>query len=496
MNGAAHTCDGTRPGCLGCAAIARRQAEVRAVMTRDDRLDDVTRARIWSRLDAELDVDGAAPRARGRARWAIAAGAIAVAAGVAWIALARGGAPPDGVPPDDAPLVAPADTTLTTRLGPHTRAALVGPAQLAVIGRAGDATTVRLDRGTLYASFEGGGGRSLRVLAPGAVVEVVGTLFAVDAHGGRTCVSVEHGRVRVTMGARVAYVGGGERLCSDDAAVGAIEPRVKEELVRHETATASAASSAPLIVGAPAVADVAIAPPPPPAPIAPSNAPIAPPAPPIAVTPIGPLAVTRPARSQAVVVTEAAPAPAGPQPPQEPPPQAQSPAEQQPPPHSPPPPSDDDLYRAAETALASHDPAAADRALAALLARSPASPLADQALYERARIAYARHAWSEARADLVALAAFPSSPLVEPGRYLACRIEVEAHDADAPRCLAAYRADFPGSPHDLDVLGLLAQLADAGGGCAAARPYVDALAADHADAAITRAWRARCPVRR
>src|SRR5262249_27595802 len=63
-----------------------------------------------------------------------------------------------------------------------------------------------------------------------------------------------------------------------------------------------------------------------------------------------------------------------------------------------------ELYRDAEAALARHDAAAADHALARLLADDPHSPLADQALYERARIAYQRRAWSEARRHLDALA--------------------------------------------------------------------------------------------
>lgn len=128
-----------------------------------------------------------------------------------------------------------------------------------------------------------------------------------------------------------------------------------------------------------------------------------------------------------------------------------------------------------------------------MVAEHPGSTLIDQAIYERARIAYARHAWVEARRRLDELAAIPNTPLAEPGRYLACRIEVEAKDADAARCLAEYRTAYPRSPHDLDVLGLEIELVYAEHGCDGARSLVADLVASHPDAALAGAWRARCP---
>jgi outer membrane protein assembly factor BamD (BamD/ComL family) len=157
------------------------------------------------------------------------------------------------------------------------------------------------------------------------------------------------------------------------------------------------------------------------------------------------------------------------------------------------PPTSADLYRQAEAALARRDPAAADRALAKLLADDPHSPLADQALYERARIAYQRHAWSEARRHLDALATIPTTPLTEPGRYLACRIAVEAHDADAAHCLADYRAVYPRSAHDPDVLAMLVQLVHADTGCAGARKLVDELVRLYPASRVAHGWRERCP---
>ena len=166
---------------------------VRMAMTLDDGLDDIKRARIWSRVEDQLE-QPAAPRAR----WPILLGVAAVAA-VAVLALVRMGG--DATVDTARILAVPADTTVTANLGPFTRAALVGPAELEIVGTSGEATTVRLRRGTLLAEFTGGLGRSLRVEAPGATVEIVGTLFAVEAREGGSCTSVAHGRVRVTTAA-------------------------------------------------------------------------------------------------------------------------------------------------------------------------------------------------------------------------------------------------------------------------------------------------------
>jgi len=151
-------------------------------------------------------------------------------------------------------------------------------------------------------------------------------------------------------------------------------------------------------------------------------------------------------------------------------------------------------YRAAESALTKRDLVGADRVLAQLLADYPDSVLLDQALYERARIAYQRHAWSDAQRQLDKLAAINATPLAEPGAYLSCRIAVEAHDAAATRCLVDYREGYPQSPHDLDVLGLLVELTFRDGGCRAAKPLVDELAHTHPRSNLAKAWRTRCPV--
>jgi hypothetical protein len=197
-----------------------------------------------------------------------------------------------------------------------------------------------------------------------------------------------------------------------------------------------------------------------------------------------------------------APATADPQPPTAPtpspappPPPAPTPALPPPPPPTavPAPTTPESLYEAAEAALARRDTQAADRIFARLLADDPHSALVDQALYERARIAYERHAWRDAQHDLDLLAAIPSTPLAEPGAYLSCRILIEAHDGAAERCLIDYRTAYPKSPHDLDVLGVLTDLAHQAGGCARARSRIDELRRTYPRSTLARAWAARCP---
>jgi TolA-binding protein len=453
---------------------------VRSALTADDRLDDIKRAQIWARIDARLDEP--APRRR----WwpAIALTSAAACAALAWLALRTRGTA-------EIAFVAPAETTLSTHLGPHTRAALVGPAHVELVGTPGDATAVRLRSGTLLAEFTGGPGRSLRVEAPGVVVEIVGTLFAVEARGDDTCVSVSHGRVRVTpVGESALAVSTGETWCRSHA-IAPISPAMSDALGRHEaviTATAAAPPAPPIVEPLPLPA--------------PAPSPIVEPLPPPAAPPPAapPPAAAAPRVDRAAVIAPRSPAvqrePVAiahePERVAESPSPSPAPAEPAPAP-APPPVTADSLYTSAESALAHGNAPAADRSLAQLLASFPDSALADQALYERARIAYQRHAYSDARAHLAHLAQLTSSALAEPGAYLTCRIAVETHDAGAKPCLLAYRKAYPRSPHDLDVLGLLAELAYSAHQCTAAAPLVSELARRYPKSSLARAWTARCP---
>ena len=543
-----HVCDGRDHSCASCQAIGRRLAAVRGAMTVDDDLDDIRRARIWTQLEDRL-AEGAPAR---RSRLAIAFGGVAAAAVAVAAVIALW-------PHRDElhTLTVPVDTVVASRLGPHTAASIVGPAELELLPGAGDATAVRLHRGTLLAEFDGGAGRSLRVETRGAIVEVVGTLFAVEVRGGTTCTSVVHGRVRVTTAAGAVAVGAGERHCTGDV-IRPISDDVRTALLRHSgrsergTGAAELEAQPPQPSGEemadrrsphadpPAAPVQAAAVPPQPTAVPPTRTGAAPaqaagtpsrtaaaPRPPDAALPTrtGAAAPTRtgaapphaPASSMAAAVapqsaavppTQTAAAPSQPAgmssrttaaPP--PPEAAPSTAAASPPRASGdaparvagPRPTPDELYRAAETALAARDLAVADRALAALVTEYPASTLVDQALYERARIAYQQHAWGAARSHLAQLAAMSSAPFAEPGHYLRCRIAVETGEASASTCLVDYRAAFPRSPHDLDALALLVQLAHASSGCRGAAALIDELVQSYPRTTLAAAWRGRCP---
>jgi TolA-binding protein len=392
---------------------------LRRAFTTDDELDDIRRAQAWSRIESRIATRNREPA---RSRWplALAIGLGAVAA-VAALALFSHHAPTS--------FIAPADTRLSLQIDDATRAVLVGPAELEPVAHSATTTVVRIRRGTLLGEFEGGHGRSLQILAPGAVIEIVGTLFSVEARADATCVSVSHGTVKLTTAARVQLVTTGRRACSDQIATSPIAPAMRDELAHHA-----------------ATAIAAVAPPP-----VPVVTPIITPTP----TPTPPAAVMPP-----VITAPAKQLDAG------------------------------QLYAEAERALAARDPAAADRALAKLVGEFPTTKLLDQAYYDRARIAFDRGAWAEARGDLERLAQLADSPLVEPGAYLRCRVAVAAADGSAAACFGGYRARFPQSPHDRDALAAIVELAFSDGGCAAAKPHIDELAARYPTAAAS--WSAKC----
>lgn len=463
--------------------------QLRTIMTEGDHLDDITRARMWSRIESSIEKPERerVPSRRRAAGLAIAA--IAAAAAVILIVRAVRS------PAREGELAVAADATLTTRLGPHARVALVGPARLELIGSAGDATTARLHAGTLLAEFEGGPGRSLRIEAGELVVEVVGTLFSIEVHDDTACVAVSHGTVRVTQRGAVRLVTDHQQLCSSEATPHAIPDAIETQLEHHERSLASPTTA--LATPAPARTESA--------PQAPATTNVGAPTAPTGANAVPRATAVMPATSIATRADERTAPPPTAQGPSTPPPaevQASATApEPTAPPAAPPPapvqapdplPTAESLYHAAEVALAAGDRAAADRALARLL-ELPGTTLVDQALYERARIAYQDRAYAVARRHLAKLAKFVNTPLAEPGSYLDCRIAVQARDADAERCLVAYRTAYPQSPHDLDVLAVLAQLAHARGGCDAARSVRDELVTRYPRTDHAAAWRARCP---
>src|ERR1700733_10576882 len=214
---------------------------LRTAFTIDDELDDIRRAQSWSRIESRLETRAREPA---KSRWplalAIGLGTAAAAAAVAFAVFSH------HVPTS---FIAPADTRLSLHIDDATRAVLVGPAELEPVARSATMTVVRVRRGTLLGEFEGGHGRTLQILAPGAVIEIVGTLFSVEARADATCVSVSHGTVKLTTAARVQLVTTGQRACSVQTATSPIAPSMRDELAHHEaTAIAAVAPTPPPIV--------------------------------------------------------------------------------------------------------------------------------------------------------------------------------------------------------------------------------------------------------
>ena len=96
----------------------------------------------------------------------------------------------------------PAGWLVRASLGDAIAITLTGPARAWAETAADSAaesvqTVVHLEQGRLLASLEGGAGRRLEIVSPGAVTDVVGTLFSVEVVDGASRVAVAHGRVRV-----------------------------------------------------------------------------------------------------------------------------------------------------------------------------------------------------------------------------------------------------------------------------------------------------------
>jgi TolA-binding protein len=568
-------------------------ALLRTALTTDDRLDDLARVRIWNELASNLaaDRDAAAGIERRRRTLAIAMTsgitAAALAAAIAFIVLRPSPAPHESTVADG--------TSLTLPLGPHGHAQVVGSARFEVVGAPAAATTVRIDAGVLLAEFSGGPGRSLKIVAPHVTVDVVGTLFAVDVRLAETCVSVEHGTVRLTWNDRPPLaLTGGHRYCTGTGAQ-PIAPETRDALLRHERVITAAVVAPDVAAPSAAVAtppatlqpvpsaetpsparDMAtstttspstkspsttspsttsrdlpsasrgmpasssrdmppstsrvVKPPassrdmqPPSTPSASRAVPASPSASSSRDLSPSPSPSTSPSTShdlQASSSRDVAPSPSMSRDlPSSPSSRSTSPSPGAAPRVTAAPPTaaardtaapddsaaatppvkaaplavgPDDLYRDAEAALVRRDLRAADRMLARLVTQHPQSALVEQALYDRARIAYQQRAWSAARSHLDSLLALPAPRLVEQARYLECRIAVDTQDNGATSCLDTYRRAYPRSPHAADTLAMLVQLDHAAGGCVRAAARIAELVQQHPSNKLAKAWRARC----
>ena len=126
-------------------------------------------------------------------------------------------------------------------------------------------TVVHLEQGRLLASLEGGAGRRLEIVSPGAVTDVVGTLFSVEVVGGASRVAVAHGRVQVSAAPDSSgappraprEIAAGQSWLTTLPEPDELEPALAEALADHERTPPPRGATVPLsVTEAPAGAGV------------------------------------------------------------------------------------------------------------------------------------------------------------------------------------------------------------------------------------------------
>jgi TolA-binding protein len=517
-----------RQRCARCRATRERLVNLRAdVLRAAPPIDDLTRARLLGTLAPALDGIASAPRPSVRARarrWlpALALGAVAAAATIALVrapapgpdprfqapqqaseaAGTTGGrarlstAPPAGakaaVPParslallhprrapssraahrHDRP-APPGVTRLELRdsrlvpltLARHAQLALRGPALLEVVAVGERTIDLRLVRGALVVDYDRRRGGRLKIHSPGAITEVVGTLFSVEVAGEQTRVAVARGRVSVEAASGSRVLEPGQALLSDGSVPRPV-PAPTRALLRsfkRQAAlfVASANAPAPPDAATPADQPVASDQPAPGIPGVAPGAPVAPAAP--VATPPAPAAPPIPA----------APLPAPPGPALAPPPVA---------PLAPPGPAA--RYRLAESAMQRGAQDEARAQLEALVVESGGDRMAAVARYELAQMALRSGDRDRARRwlDELSVAGAPAA-LAEASHFLRCEVHLAAQDAQqaqpaqdttsARRCLQAFRTSFPQSVNEPLALGLLLRLTPAAELCGPAAGQLD-----------------------
>jgi TolA-binding protein len=473
--------------------------------------DEIGRSRAEARLGAAL-VREPAPRGRGALGWTVAAflaGAAAAAAVafvivsparsrvagsaqpalrfepyvVAPLAAASASAMPETLMRSSSHLDVPAGWLVRASLGDAVAVTLTGPARAWAERAASDGrVVVHLEDGRLLASLDGRGGRRLAIVSPGAVTEVVGTLFAVEVVGGASRIAVAHGRVAVSAAPPAAdaqgrapprEITGGESWLTAQPEKSGLPPALAEALGDHERtppprgdAVALSVTEAPpgadvwvgkqRIASAPAWVRVE------------ARAAVRLSVPAAAGSRAAPVLVPPPPPPESPPRRHAAVVPPAPEPPV-----LSPPSDVAPPPLVPAEMTARTLFREADQARAAGDGALALRTLRALVTRFPRDPSTSAARYELALMEHATGAGDAALGDL---AAVDDPALDEPARYLRCRVLATRAAAAAGRCFADFRRQFPASPHDGDALATQAALALARGGCPAARAPLTELA--------------------
>jgi hypothetical protein len=211
---------------LGLEAAAAWHPELPA-----ERLDDLI-----ARLIPYMERRGA--RRTFRPGWAVAslAAAAALLIALGGVILSRRSVPE----PEPAVAVAPEPVPLEPVVAPvqHAEPApwlrVVTPAGWdGKVTRDGRAVEIAMQHGFVAVSFVGGRGRKVRVRAPNATVDVVGTRFFVEiGDGGATHVGVAEGRVRLTGGRGTVEVAAGQTLSIDAGGLG-VRPETPLVASRH-----------------------------------------------------------------------------------------------------------------------------------------------------------------------------------------------------------------------------------------------------------------------
>lgn len=264
------------PSCPTCRPHQRTWELVRDnASAADDVLDDLTRARVFTRVQATLAAHAA--RAGGSQRrpgltptrlgWGLGFAAVTILAFVLGTRLRTpapnlAGAPvalePYALHPPVTPgaavpakgldrLELPPRASMRARLGPAADLTLVGPLELTVRDSDKQRVELELGRGTLLGTFDGSHGRSLRISTPDATVDIVGTRFIVDSGATRTRVAVDHGLVRVESKGRARMVGAGQSWSTAEDALAPLDAgttRMFERAARGEWEAPGATNAA------------------------------------------------------------------------------------------------------------------------------------------------------------------------------------------------------------------------------------------------------------
>lgn len=506
-------------------------------------LDELSRARIAARLQAEMDAAAsrlARPTGAGRdvSRWdrrgLIAAAALIVAVLGAYVlslrlgaeaprtlltpyvtagTAARGGSAYASLGQGLERLQVSAGGLVRASIGDEGRVTLLGPALLEVRRVSAQEIVLELSAGTMVGEWEHGRGVDLRVLSRGLSATIIGTRFLIRCpESGDATVAVAEGIVAVESRGRESRVGAGaasdrSTMSEEDARTLAVEASALGPPVGTRP------SGIVVLAGTPQGAEVraggsTIGPAPIAAVLAAGHAELeasasgfVPAVKEVEVRP-GAVATVGFALEPLPAIPPPVPAPAplaSPKPKAPARPLVSASPEARP--AEGPPLSAEALYRQAEAALRDGDRPGARERLELILRWYPSDPSVEPALYDLARIAYEEGDTSKAQ-DAVErlLARGHDVAMREAASYLRCRLVLGHTEdgrwlAEVVACFRDFRRDFPGSAHDPEVLLLLATAWARAGRCDTARPLLEEYLDRYRDlegAATARQWKERC----